>query len=49
MNDLDDTSLRVEIDEIKRNIDNIIKNIDEFHPARREESTNNESEMSKVS
>ena len=42
MNNLDDTRLKVEIDEITININSIIKKIDEFNPAGKKEPTNDE-------
>jgi hypothetical protein len=37
MNTLDDHALKAEIDEIAKRIDNIIKNVNQFHPVEPED------------
>jgi hypothetical protein len=42
MNDPDDTKLKAEIDEIMKNINNIIKKIENIDPVKSERSRQNE-------
>jgi hypothetical protein len=42
MNDPDDTKLKAEIDEIMKNINNIIKKIENLDPVKSERSRQNE-------
>ena len=42
MNDLDDTKLKAELDEIMKSIDNIMKKIESVNPVKKEESEYNE-------
>jgi len=42
MNDPDDKKLKAEIDEIMKNVHNILKKIESFDPAKSKESKQNE-------
>ena len=45
---LDDHALKTEIDEIAKRIDNIIKNVNQFHPVESEETSANSSEQKSI-
>jgi len=48
MNDPDDTKLKAEIDEIMKNINNIIKKIENLDPVKSERSRQNEDRCSLI-